>query len=98
MAKGTRPGTTRMESGKRSDTAHRTLEQARKSSKGYEAQPHRREYRSELGKLRKEHGLKKGDGKEVSHKTAAAKGGSHKKSNTNVKTRTANRVQGTKPS
>lgn len=96
MAKGTRPNTTRMEKGKRSPTAHRTLEQAQKQSAGYEAQPHRRKYRTALGKLREEYGLKKGDGKEVSHKKAASKGGAHTKANTTVTSRTTNRKRGAK--
>ena len=98
MAKGTRPHTTRMESGKRSPTAHRTLEQARSMSGpgNYEGQPHRKKYRTELGKLRKEHGLEKGDGKEVDHKKAASKGGSHSKDNTRVVSRRVNRQTGCK--
>lgn len=97
MAKGTRPHTTRMESGKRSDTAHRTLEQARDMSSGYEAQPKRRAYRSELNKMRKEYGLKKGDLKEVGHITPASKGGGGGKENTRVVSRELNRTTGDKP-
>lgn len=93
---GTRPGTKRMESGKRGEKSHRTLEQARSMSGpgNYEGQEHRKKYRTELGKLRKEHGLKKGDGKEVDHKKAASKGGSHSKENTRVVSRRVNRKKG----
>lgn len=93
MSKGTRPGTQRMKSGERSDTAHRTLEQAQAQSRGYEAQPHRRKYRTALGKLRKEYGLKKGDGKEVGHNKDAAHGGAHTKANTSVVSRRVNRTK-----
>jgi 5-methylcytosine-specific restriction endonuclease McrA len=90
---GTRPGTKRMEKGKRSPTAHRTLEQAQKQSRTYEATPKRKKYRAALNKARKELGLKKGDGKEVSHKRAADDGGSHKRKNLTVATRKANRAK-----
>ena len=96
MAEGRVKGTKKMQSGVRSKTAHRTLEQARESSAGYEAQPHRRKLRGELKKARKELGLKVGDGKEASHDVAASNGGGTNKENMSVKTRSANRRQGTK--
>lgn len=96
MAAGRIKGTKKMEAGKRSPTAHRTLEQAKKQVKGYEAQPARREYRSELNKLRKKKGLNVGDGMEVSHKKPASKGGSHTMANTTVEPRKANRKRGAK--
>jgi hypothetical protein len=95
MAAGRVKGTKKMQSGKRSPTAHRTLEQAQAQSSGYEAQPKRKKYRAELGKLRRQKGLKVGDGKEVSHKTAGSKGGAHSMDNTTVKSRKANREEGT---
>ena len=41
-------------------------------------------------------GLKRGDGKEVDHKTPLSKGGSNAKSNLRVTTRHANRVKSSK--
>jgi hypothetical protein len=89
-------GTPMRRDGKRDETAHRTIGQAQESSKGYEAQPERVAQRAAQNKLRNEHGLVKGDGKEVSHKVAAANGGGHTKDNTFVQSRVRNRKNGTK--
>lgn len=96
MAEGRVKGTKKMRSGVRSPTAHRTLEQAHKQQNGYEDQPHRHKQRAILRKLRTAKGLSVGDGKEVSHKKAKSKGGSDAPSNITVKSRKANRRQGTK--
>ena len=47
--------------------------------------------RAERNKARSESGLKKGDGKEVHHKTPLSKGGSNAKSNFTILSRTTNR-------
>jgi hypothetical protein len=104
---GKRPNTERMKSGVRSDTAHRTLEQGQAQyaskkakaggkSSGYENKENRKKYRSGLSRLRKEMGAEYGNGKEVSHDVADSKGGAATLANVSLKTRTANRVQGTK--
>lgn len=52
--------------------------------------------RSARNKARRKAGLKKGDGKEVDHKTPLKKGGSTSKSNTRVVSRKVNRKKGSK--
>lgn len=60
------------------------------------ASPTQRKHRSMRNKGRRLKGLKKGDGKEVDHKTPLSKGGGNTKSNLRVTSRKANRSKGTK--
>ncbi len=50
--------------------------------------------RAARNKARAEHGLKKGDGREVDHKKPLSKGGSNSKANTRVVSRHTNRTKG----
>lgn len=50
--------------------------------------------RAARNKARADHGLKKGDSREVDHKVPLSKGGSNSASNTRVISRTANRHKG----
>ena len=57
----------------------------------YHGKPKQKKNRAARNKARKESGLKKGDKREVDHKKPLSKGGSSKKSNTNITSRTKNR-------
>ena len=57
-----------------------------------------RKNRAERNKARRDMGLKKGDPREVDHITPLSKGGSNKKSNLRVVSRTTNRKKGNKTS
>ena len=52
--------------------------------------------RAARNKARRESGLKKGDGREVDHKVPLSKGGSNKKKNTRVISRSTNRKKAAK--
>lgn len=58
--------------------------------------PKSKKDRAARNKARKDHGLKKGDGKEVDHKKPLSKGGSYAASNQRVVTRKTNRKKGAK--
>ncbi len=62
----------------------------------FQAGPKQIKDRSERNIARDKMGMKKGDGKEVHHKTPLAKGGSYAKSNLVVTTSHKNRVMGKK--
>ena len=53
--------------------------------------------RAATGRARTKVGLKKGDPREVDHKKPLSKGGSNKRSNLRVVSRTTNRKKGKKP-
>jgi len=86
--------------GKRSPTAHRTPAQIREHTRTYQATPKQRKNRSERNKARrklmKEGKAKKGDGKDVAHKTSLMKGGTNARSNLKVQSRKVNRGHGRK--
>ena len=63
----------------------------KKEYKEYHGKPEQIKKRAERNTARDESGLKKGDKKEVDHKTPLSKGGSPAKSNTRVVSRTTNR-------
>lgn len=85
-----------MKSGKRSPTAHRTLEQSRQHYRDYQGTPEQIANRAKRNQARKEAGLKKGDPREAAHKKPLSKGGSNAKSNVHVTSRKANRQKGNK--
>ena len=62
----------------------------------YHSKPEQIKNRSARNKARKEMGLTKGDPREVDHKKPLSKGGSNKKSNLRVVSRTTNRKKGNK--
>ena len=66
----------------------------------YNARPEQKKNRAARNKARREAErdgkVKKGDGKDVGHKKALAKGGSRKTSNTRVESRRKNRKAGAK--
>ena len=57
----------------------------------YHGKPEQIDNRAKRNKARRESGLKKGDGKEVDHKTPLSKGGGNSKGNTSITSRTSNR-------
>lgn len=63
----------------------------KKEYKQFHGKPTEVKNRAERNSARMDMGLKKGDGKEVDHKTALSKGGGTGKSNLRITTRTANR-------
>ena len=66
--------------------------------KKYHSSPEAKKDRAARNKARRDHGLKKGDGKEVDHITPLSKGGSRTaKSNQRVVSRTTNRKKKDKP-
>lgn len=71
--------------GKRSPTAHRTLEQMRKHGRTYQASKKQKKNRAARNnaraRLMKEGKVRKGDGKHVDHKRSLSKGGSNSRSN-----------------
>lgn len=87
--------------GKRSPTAHRTPEQVRAHGRGYQATPEQIAKRSQRNKARtimeKKGKVKKGDGKDVDHKTPIKKGGGNGGKNLRVQTKKKNRGHGTSP-
>ena len=85
-------------SGKRSPTAHRTLEQMRKHGRTYQAKPSQVKNRAKRNKARatmkKKVGAAKLKGKDVGHKRPLSKGGSNRASNLKVQSRKTNRGHG----
>ena len=85
-------------SGKRSPTAHRTLEQMRAHGKGYQATKTQKQNRAKRNSARaamkKKHGAAKLKGKDVGHKKPLIKGGSNKMSNLKIQSRKSNRGHG----
>jgi len=63
----------------------------KKEYKEYHGKPAQIKNRAERNTARAESGLKKGDKREVDHKTPLSKGGSNSKANAKVVTRTENR-------
>jgi hypothetical protein len=83
---------------KRSPTAHRTKSQMREHGRTYSARPEQKKNRAARNKARrtlmKEGKVKKGDGKDVGHKTPLSKGGSNDRKNMAVQSRKSNRGHG----
>lgn len=71
---------------------------ASKKKRAYNAKPEQKKNRAARNKARREAiregRVKKGDGKDIDHKVALANGGSKSKSNTRVKSASANRKAG----
>lgn len=80
---------------KRDPVTHRTPEQMKKLSRGYNARPEQVEKRAERNKARamleKEGRVSKGDGKDVDHKRPLRSGGSNSRSNLRVVSKSRNR-------
>ncbi len=80
---------------KRDPITHRTPEQMKKLSRGYNARPEQVEKRAERNKARamleKEGRVSKGDGKDVDHKKPLRSGGSNSRSNLRVVSKSRNR-------
>lgn len=68
----------------------------KKEYKEYHAKPEQKKNRAARNAARTKMGLKVGDKREVDHKKPLSKGGSNKKSNLKVVSRTANRKKGNK--
>ena len=83
---------------KRSPTAHRTPSQIKKHGRTYQATPAQKKKRAARNKARREAvrdgRASKGDGKDVHHVKPLSKGGSNKKSNTRVVSKSKNRGHG----
>jgi hypothetical protein len=80
---------------KRDPVTHRTPEQMKKLSRGYNAKPEQVKNRVERNKARdmlmKEGRVQKGDGKDVDHKKPLRHGGGNSKSNLRVVSKNRNR-------
>lgn len=80
---------------KRDPITHRTPEQMKKLSRGYNARPEQVAKRAERNKARamleKEGRVSKGDGKDVDHKKPLRSGGSNSRSNLRVVSKSRNR-------
>lgn len=80
---------------KRDPISHRTPEQIRKQVKGYNAKPENVQKRVKNNQARamlaKEGLVKKGDGKDVDHKTPLRSGGGNSRSNLRVVSKSRNR-------
>jgi len=80
---------------KRDPITHRTPEQMKKLSRGYNAKPEQVQKRAERNKARamlmKEGRVQKGDGKDVDHKKPLRHGGSNSRSNLRVVSKNRNR-------
>ena len=63
----------------------------KKEYRNYHSKPEQKKHRAERNKARREMGLKVGDPREVDHIKPLAKGGSNKRSNLRVVSRTTNR-------
>lgn len=90
------------ENGERRDPkSHRTPGQIRRQVKGYDAQPEnvkKRVMKNQARRqLEKEGLVRKGDGKDVDHKTPLRSGGSNARSNLRVMDRSKNRAWRAKP-
>lgn len=68
----------------------------KKEYRDYHSKPEQIKNRAKRNKARKEMGLKVGDPREVDHIKPLKKGGSNKKSNLRVVSRTTNRKKGAK--
>lgn len=68
----------------------------KKEYREYHSKPEQVKNRSARNKARKKMGLKVGDPREVDHKKPLSKGGSNKKTNLRVVSRTTNRKKGAK--
>jgi 5-methylcytosine-specific restriction endonuclease McrA len=68
----------------------------RKEYREYHAKPSQVKARAERNAARRKMGLKKGDPREVDHKTPLSKGGSNSKRNLRVVSRKTNRSKGNK--
>lgn len=68
----------------------------KKEYRDYHGKPAQIKNRAKRNKARKTMGLKKGDKREVDHKKPLSKGGSNKKSNLRVVSRSTNRKKGAK--
>lgn len=68
----------------------------KKEYREYHGKPKARKNRSNANKARRKMGLKKGDPREVDHKTPMSKGGSNSRKNLRIVSRKANRTKGTK--
>ncbi|MDY0395417.1 HNH endonuclease signature motif containing protein [Virgibacillus halophilus] len=68
----------------------------KKEYRDYHSKPEQRKNRSNRNKARRAMGLKVGDKREVDHKKPLSKGGSNKKSNLRVVSRTTNRKKAAK--
>lgn len=83
---------------KRSPTAHRTPSQIREHTRTYQATEEQKKNRAQRNAARREAiraGIaKKGDGKDINHKTPISKGGTNAKSNLEVSSRSKNRGHG----
>lgn len=84
-----------MPKGVRDPVSHRTPEQIKKMDRGYNAHPDRVKKRVKNNQARammeKEGRVKKGDDKDVDHKRPLRHGGSNKRSNLRVVSRSRNR-------
>lgn len=65
-----------------------------KEYRDYHSKPEQIKNRAARNATRADHGLKKGDGKEVDHKVPLSKGGSTARSNTRVVSMATNRAKG----
>ncbi len=68
----------------------------KKEYKKFQGKPGQIKNRAKRNKARRVSGLKKGDKREVDHKKPLSRGGSNKKSNTRIVSRTVNRKKGNK--
>ena len=68
----------------------------KKEYREYHSKPEQKKNRAARNKARREMGLKVGDSREVDHKKPLSKGGSNKKSNLRVVSRSTNRKKGNK--
>jgi 5-methylcytosine-specific restriction endonuclease McrA len=82
--------------GRRDPVTHRTPEQVKKMSRGYNARPEvvdrRVKQNAARRQMMKEGLVRKGDGKDVDHKKPLHKGGSNKRSNLRVLPKSLNRA------
>lgn len=80
---------------KRDPSSHRTPGQIKRKNAGYDARPENVKKRANNNAARamlmKEGKVKKGDGKDVNHKTPQRSGGSNARSNLNVQSQAKNR-------
>lgn len=68
----------------------------KKEYANYHSRPEQKDNRAKRNAARRTMGLKVGDPREVDHKKPLSKGGSNKKSNLRVVSRTTNRKKGNK--
>lgn len=67
-----------------------------KEYREFHGKPEEIKRRSMRNKARRKKGLKKGDPREVDHKTPLSKGGTNSRKNLTIKSRSANRKKGNK--